>query len=76
MAKMARWISITGPAPMDLSILVITSFIECKVNVFQLNSTGLHNLVGNNPKDLSIDEIIQTWSPVEGKKLNTEGDLA
>ena len=74
----------TGPAPMDLSISVITSFIECKVNVFQLNYTGLHNLVGNNPKALSIDEIIRTLktklrslkahglrSPSERKKLDT-----
>ena len=73
---MARRISGTGYAPIDLSTLDTPVLIDCNFLVFHMKPTVLHDLVEINPKYLSIDEIIQTWSPVEGKKLNTEGDLA
>ena len=89
MAKMACWINGTGSAPIDLSTLLATSFIDCEVLAFQMKAKGIHDLVYNNPKELSADEIIWTlktklwslksqglWSRYKGKKLNTEGDLA
>ena len=59
MAKMSRRISRTGSAPIDLSALVITAFIECKVLAFQLKAKCLHDLVESKPKSLSADEIIR-----------------
>ena len=57
MVEMARQISIIGSAPLVLSILVATDFIDCKVLDFQMKYTVLHNLVYINPKSLSAYEI-------------------
>ena len=53
-----------------------------------MKSTGLHDLVDRNHKALYVDEIILTletkflslkaqglWSPSEGDKLDTEGEM-
>ena len=83
------WISRTISAPIDISTLVDTAFIDCEVLAFHLKTAGLHDLVDIKPKALSADEIIWTlktkfrylkdqelWSPSEENKLDTEGDLA
>ena len=84
MAEMARWTSGAGSAPIDLSTLVATTFVDCEVLVFQLKDTGFHYLVNSNSKSLSVDEIIWIlktkfqslkyqglWSPAESKKVDT-----
>ena len=60
MDEMAHWISGTGSAPIELSTLVTTAFIDYNVLAFQMNATGLQDLVDINIKSLSADEII--WS--------------
>ena len=88
MDEMAYHISGTGSAPIDMSTLIATDFIGCKILDFHLKATCLHDLVGSNPKALSIYEIIQTlktklrslkaqgpWIPSEGNKLDTKGEL-
>ena len=55
MVEMACWISEIGSAPIDLSDLVATAFIDCEVLALQLKATGLHDLVESNPKALSVD---------------------
>ena len=85
---MARQIIITGSAPIRLSTLVATSFMDCQVLSFQLKDTELHYLFIINPKALSENEIARNlknkfrflkdqglWSPAESKKVDTEVDL-
>ena len=89
MDKMARRISRTGSATIDLSTLVATAFIDCEVVTFQLKATDLHYLVGSNPKSVYTYVITWTlktkfqtlkaqgrWSSSDGRKLDTEGDMA
>ena len=84
MAKMARHISGTGFAPIDLSTVVVTAFIDYEVLSFHLKDTGLNELVESNSKDLYTDDIIRKlntklrhlkaqglWGPSEGNKLDT-----
>ena len=68
---MACRISGTVSAPIDLSTLVATSFIDYKVLEFKLNDTCLHGLVGSNAKALSADEIIRTLKN-KFRSLNAE----
>ena len=88
MDEMARQISGTGSATIDLSTLVYNDFIYCEVLDFHIKATVLHDLVNLNHKTLSADDIIQTlkkkfrslkaqglWSPVECKKVNMEVEL-
>ena len=88
-AEMSHWISGTGSAPIYLSTLVATAFIDCEVLDFQMKATGLHDMVDSNLKALSIYDIIRTlktklwslkdqgmWSPSKGNKLDIEGELA
>ena len=80
MAEMDHHITRTGSAPIDLSTLVATDFIYCKVPAFQMNATGLHNLVDRNPKALSSDEIIRTlktkfhYLKAQGLWCHSKGD--
>ena len=60
MAEMACPISGTGSDPIDISTLVVTSFINCEVLAFQVKDTGLYDFVYSKPKALSIDNIIWT----------------
>ena len=60
MAKMSRRISGTGSAPIEISTLVSTAFIDCEVLAFHIKNTWLYYLVGSNPKSLSTYEIIKT----------------
>ena len=89
MEEMACRISGTGSAPIELSTLVATEFIDFKSLDFHLKATGLHDLVDINLKALSADGIICTLktkfryhkaqglcSSYEGKKLEMEYDLA
>ena len=71
-SKMTRWISKIGSAPIDLSILVVTAFVDCGVLAFRLKATGLYNLVKVNPKSLSTDEIIWTLK-TKFWNLNAQG---
>ena len=88
MDEMARRISGTESAPIDLYTLVSTAFINWEVLDFHLKDTGLHGMVDSNPKSLFANEIIRTlkkkfrsfkaqglWNPHESKKVDTEGDL-
>ena len=89
MAKMACWIIVTVSAFINVSTLVSTYFIKCKVLSFQMKATVFHVLVRINTKSLSADGIIRTLknkcrtikaqllcSPSESKKVETEDDLA
>ena len=59
MVEISRRISGTGYAPIDLSTLVATAFIDCELISFQMKTTCLNDLVDSNPKALSVDEIIR-----------------
>ena len=59
MSEMARRISRTGSAPIDLSTLADTKFIDCNVLAFQIKATCLNDLVDINPNAMSEDEIIR-----------------
>ena len=59
MAKMARRIRGTGYAPIDISTLVATDFINFEVLFFQLKDIGLHDIFNSNPKAMSADDIFQ-----------------
>ena len=78
----------TGSAPIYLSTLDATGFIDYEVLVFHIKATGLDDLIDSNPKALSANEIILNintkfrylksqgmWGPSEEKQLHTEGDL-
>ena len=67
---------------------VTTAFRDYEVLAFQMNNTGLHDLVYIKPKSLSEDDIIRTlktklrcrkaqimWSPAKSKKVDMEGDM-
>ena len=86
---MSRRISGTGSATIDLYTLVATAFIDCEVVTFQLKATDLNYLVGSNPKSVYTYVITWTlktkfqtlkaqgrWSSSDGRKLDTEGDMA
>ena len=55
---MSRRISGTGSTPINLSTLVATAFIYCKVLAFQMKATWLDDLVDSNPKALYVDDTI------------------
>ena len=89
LAKMTRHISGTESAAINISTQVANDFIDCEVLALQLKDACLHDLVDSNPKALSVYEIIRTlntklqslktqglWIPSEGKKLDTEGEMA
>ena len=92
--SVTRWtkcplrISGTVSDPIDLSTLVSTDFIDCKVMAFQMKAAGLHELVDINYKAISEYKIIWTlktkfqslvdhglWIHSEGNKLDMEVDL-
>ena len=85
---MACCISGIGSATINLFTLLATTFIYCKVLVFQMKDPGLHDLVYNNLKDLSEYEIVRTlrttfrslksqvlWSPSESNNVDMEGEM-
>ena len=80
-AEMARQISGTGYAPIELYTLFATAFIDCEVLAFHMKSTGLHNLSNRKPKSLSVDDIIWTlktkfWShKAQGLSSTYEGNI-
>ena len=70
--KYPSQISGTVYDPIDLSTLVATVFIDCKVLDFQMKAKVFHDLVGINPKYMSIDEIIWTLK-TKFRSLNSQG---
>ena len=60
MAKMAPQTIIIGYALIDISTLVATVLINCKVLDFQMNVKVIHDLLNINPKSLSSYNIIRT----------------
>ena len=88
MDEMARRISGTESAPIDLYTFAATAFIDCEVLQFHMKTKFLNDLFGSNPKAMSVDKIIRTlknkiWyinyqvlqSPSKVNKVYTEGDM-
>ena len=88
LAKMACRISGTGSSPIDLSTLFATAFIYFNILLFQMKTSGLHDLVEINPKALSVDLIVcilktklrslktkVLWGTSEGNKLDMADEL-
>ena len=89
MAKIACRTCRIGSAPIDLSTLFTTTYINCEVLALELKDKGLHDLVDRNPKPLSEDDIIRNlkvktcplkaqglWNTSENKKVDTEVEIA
>ena len=72
MAEISCQISGTGSAPINLSNLVVTAFINYEFLVFHLKATGIYDLFYSNPKDLFADEIIQTLN-TKFRSLKVQG---